>query len=326
MYHPTTRVLAILEMLQSRPGISGAAIAEQLEVDRRTVRRYITMLEDLGIPIESTRGPYGGYRLRPGYKLPPLMFSDDEALAITLSLILAQRQGMSVEPAATAGALAKFERVLPEALRERLQAVRDVVTFAPAPAAAFYPSSSTLMGLSLAITRGERVLLRYQSGAAETERRVDPYGLVFHWGRWYLAAWCHLRQAMRVFRLDRINALEVLPETFTRPPQFDSLTFVTQSLAMAPWGWEVEVLIETTLERVAWQLQPGWAILERVPEGVLLRGRYDPLDWIAAQLLLLNCPFTVRKPAELVDTLRALGERAFAQAERQPGTLERGSR
>src|SRR5690606_17209016 len=89
-------------------------------------------------------------------------------------------------PAATAGALAKFERVLPEALRERLQAVRDVVTFAPAPAAAFYPSSSTLMGLSLAITRGERVLLRYQSGAAETERRVDPYGLVFHWGRWYL--------------------------------------------------------------------------------------------------------------------------------------------
>ncbi len=104
MYHPTTRVLTIHEMLHSRPNLSGATIAEQLEVDRRTVRRYITMLQDLGIPIEATRGPYGGYRLRPGFKLPPLMLGDDEALAITLSLLAAQRQGMSVEGAATAGA------------------------------------------------------------------------------------------------------------------------------------------------------------------------------------------------------------------------------
>ncbi len=132
MYHPTTRVLTILEMLQSRPGLSGAAIAKQLEVDRRTVRRYIAMLQDLGIPIETTRGPYGGYHLRPGFKLPPLMFADDEALAVTLSLIAAQRQGMSVEGAATAGALAKIEWVLPDTLRERLQAVRDVVAFTAA--------------------------------------------------------------------------------------------------------------------------------------------------------------------------------------------------
>ena len=125
MYHPTTRVLTILELLQARPGMSGTAIAEQLEVDRRTVRRYITMLQDLGIPIETTRGPHGGYRLRPGFKLPPLMLADDEALAVTLSLIAAQRQGVSIDPLATAGALAKIERVLPNALRERLQAVRD---------------------------------------------------------------------------------------------------------------------------------------------------------------------------------------------------------
>ena len=104
MYHPTTRVLTILELLQGRPGLSGAEIARELEVNRRTVRRYITMLQDLGIPIEATHGPYGGYRLRPGFKLPPLMLSDDEALAVTLSLIAAQRQGMRVDPTTTAGA------------------------------------------------------------------------------------------------------------------------------------------------------------------------------------------------------------------------------
>lgn len=324
MYHPTTRVLTILEMLQGRPSLSGAEIATQLEVNRRTVRRYITMLQDLGIPIEATRGPFGGYRLRPGFKLPPLMLSDDEALAVTLSLIAAQRQGISVEPATTAGALAKIERVLPDPLRERLQALRDTVTFAStadvAPA-----NNAILIRLSLAIQRSERVQLCYQSGAAATERRLDPYGVVFHWGRWYLAAWCHLREAMRVFRLDKILSLDVVPETFVRPAGFDSLRFVTESLAMSPWGWEVEVLLETTLDRVERHMPPGWAMLEEVEGGVVLRGQYDPLDWIAVQLLHFDCPFIVHKPAELVDILRALAERATRLAERALGVGERGA-
>jgi predicted DNA-binding transcriptional regulator YafY len=323
MYHPTTRVLTILEMLQARPGLSGAAIAKQLEVDRRTVRRYITMLQELGIPIETTRGLYGGYRLRPGFKLPPLMLTDDEALAVTLSLIAAQRHGMSLEPAATAGALAKIERVLPYSLQERLQAVRDVLAFT-VTADVPRPTSVVLMQLSLAIQRAERVQLWYQSGAAQTERSVDPYGLVFHWGRWYLAAWCHLRQAIRVFRLDRVTSLSPVPETFSRPVGFDSLTVVMESLAMAPWGWEVVVLLETTLETVEQQLPPGWAILEEVAGGILLRGQYDRLDWIAAQLLLLNCPLTVRQPQELIEALRVLGERASALSERWTGILESG--
>ena len=184
--------------------------------------------------------------------------------------------------------------------------------------------SGVLMRLSLAIQRGERVQLCYRSGTAETERCVDPYGLVFHWGRWYLAAWCHLRQAIRVFRLDRVISMEPVAETFSRPVEFDSLKCVTESLAMAPWGWEVEVLLETTLETVERQMPPGWAVLEVVPEGVVLRGQYDPLDWIAAQLLLLNCPLTMRQPQELVEALRVLGERASALAERGIGTRERG--
>lgn len=315
MYHPTTRVLTILELLQARPGLSGAAIAAQLEVDRRTVRRYITMLQDMGIPIETTRGPYGGYRLRPGFKLPPLMLADDEALAVTLSLIAAERQGLSIDPLATARALAKIERVLPEALRERLQAVRDVVAF-HAPASAPRPDGAILMLLSQAAQRGQRVLLRYRSGADETVRQVDPYGLVFHWDRWYLAAWCHLRQGLRVFRLDRVRAAELVGERFERPAGFDSLAFVLESLALAPWGWEVEVLVGSTLEAVRRIVPPGNMIIEAAPDGVLLRGQHDRLDRLAAQLMLLEAPLVVRRPPELRAALRALAERAAAAAER----------
>lgn len=90
-----------------------------------------------------------------------------------------------------------------------------------------------------------------------------------------------------------------------------------QSLAMAPWGWEVEVVVKATLETVERQLPAGWAILEEVPEGIVLRGQYDRLDWIAAQLLLLNCPLVVRRPSELVEALQVFGERASALAQAQ---------
>src|SRR5262245_13611611 len=134
MYHPTTRVLTILELLQARGKLSGAELAARLEVDRRTVRRYIMMLQDLGIPVEATRGTAGGYRLRRGFKLPPLMLSDNEALAITLSLMAARRQNIPADPHTIEGALAKIERVLPDELRVRLQAVQSSVSSIPAPA------------------------------------------------------------------------------------------------------------------------------------------------------------------------------------------------
>src|SRR6476661_8459132 len=113
MYHPTTRVLAVLELLQSHRSLTGAALSERLEIDRRSVRRYIAMLQDMGIPIETQRGPHGGYRLRPGFKLPPLMFTEDEALAITLGLLAARRFGLTADALGIEGALAKVDRALP---------------------------------------------------------------------------------------------------------------------------------------------------------------------------------------------------------------------
>ncbi|HJZ49553.1 MAG TPA: HTH domain-containing protein, partial [Roseiflexaceae bacterium] len=120
MYHPTTRVLTVLELLQAHESISGPQLAARLEVNIRTVRHYITLLQDLGIPIEAERGRQGGYRLRPGFKLPPLMFTEDEALALTLGLLAARRMGLAAAAPAVEGALAKVERVMPATLRARM--------------------------------------------------------------------------------------------------------------------------------------------------------------------------------------------------------------
>jgi predicted DNA-binding transcriptional regulator YafY len=315
MYYPTTRVLTILELLQAHPSLSGADLAARLEVDRRTVRRYITMLQDLGIPVEAIRGPLGGYRIRPGFKLPPLMLTDDEALAITLSLIAARRQGSAADALAIQGALAKIERVLPDGLRARLQALQSVVTFSPTPAAP-QPNGEMIMGISAAAQQQRRVLLRYQSGDQETVRSFDPYGLVYHWDRWYTVGWCHLREAVRVFRLDRVRDATPEEATFTRPQDFDSLAYVLDSLATAPWSWSVEVLLETTLEDARRRIPPGNAIIKPVASGVLVQLGVDRLDWMARTLMLLERPFVVRKPPELRDALRQLAADAAALAER----------
>src|SRR5262245_48115208 len=119
MYSPTTRVLTVLELLQSRERVTGAEIAERLEVHIRTVRRYIAMLEELGIPIEAERGRYGAYRLLPGYKLPPLMFTPEEALATMLGLLAVRRLGLAATAPGVEGAIAKWERVLPLPLRDK---------------------------------------------------------------------------------------------------------------------------------------------------------------------------------------------------------------
>ena len=129
MYSPTTRLLTLFELLQSHAEIPGSDLAKTLEVDVRSVRRYVTILQDLGIPIEAERGRYGSYGLRPGFKLPPLMFAEDEAVAVALGLLAARRMKLAVAAPAVEGAIAKVERVLPAKLREQVQAVQNTLVF-----------------------------------------------------------------------------------------------------------------------------------------------------------------------------------------------------
>lgn len=305
MYHPTTRVLTVLELLQAHGRLSGADLAARLEVDGRSVRRYITMLQDLGIPVEAERGRYGGYRLRRGFKLPPLMFTEEEALALTLGLLTARRLGLAAAAPAVEGALAKLDRVLPAALREQVQAVQETLALNLAPPEAA-PEGATVLAFSLAARQGRRLWLRYRSATAETEREVDPYGLVYHAGRWYTAGWCHLRADLRVFRLDRVLAVEAREATFARPADFDCLAYVLQTLATQPGTWVAEVVLRLAPEEARRRVSPSVATLEETADGVLLRCHADNLDWLAHYLVGLECPFLVRHPPELRATLRRL--------------------
>jgi predicted DNA-binding transcriptional regulator YafY len=355
VYHPATRVLAVLELLQARGRLSGPELATRLEVDRRTVRRYVTMLQDLGIPVEAERGRHGGYRLRPGYKLPPLLFTEDEALALTLGLLAVHRLGLvSLDGAGAAGpgggesdqlagaagpgggesdqpggggraravegALAKLDRVLPAARRERLRAVQDVLALSlpvpaqPEPA----PAGATVLTLSTAARHGRRVGLRYRSWRGEeSERDLDPYGLVYRAGRWYVVGWCHLRGGVRVFRLDRVLAADLRPQTFTPPAGFDSVEYVMRSLANVPSDWTAEVLLEVPIEVARQRVPPVVATLEETEEGVVLRAGTDSLDWLARYLVTIDLPLVVRRPPELRDALRRLADRVADLAARR---------
>src|SRR5215467_5143046 len=188
MYHPTTRVLTVLELLQAHRQMSGPKLAERLEVDVRSVRRYIIMLQDLGIPIEAQRGRYGTYRLLRGFKMPPLMFTEDEALALTLGLLAARRLGMAVAAPAFEGALAKVDRVLPEAVRAEVRAVQETLVI-DVPFEASPPASDVVLAFSEAVRDRRRLRIRHQSGGRETTREVDPYGLVYRTQRWYAVGW-----------------------------------------------------------------------------------------------------------------------------------------
>ena len=317
MYFPATRVLTILEMLQSRRRLSGPELAARLEVNTRTVRRYITMLQDLGFPIEAERGRHGFYHLRPGFKLPPLMFTEEEALGLTLGLLAVRRLGLTVAPPAVEGALAKIERVLPQSLQERVRAVQDTLSLTFPPASTT-PTSELLLTLCTAAQQERRVHLRYQDWRGEeSERDADLYGLVYRGGYWYCTGYCHLRRDLRVFRLDRISAAELLDETFTRPVDFDCVEHVMHSLSHTPTTWPVEILLETTLAEAQQFISPAVATLEETPQGVMMRCSVGHLDWLAVDLLArMDWPFIVLRPPELRDELRKVAARLEHMASR----------
>lgn len=314
MYSPTTRLLTVLELLQSRRRISGAEIARRLEVDIRTVRRYIVMLQDMGIPVEGERGPYGSYQLQRGHKVPPLMFNDGEAVALTLGLLAIREFRFPVDITAVEGALAKTQRVMPAPLLHQTQGVQDAITFNVTPSPAPPPNEWVAL-LSTAVQQRQRVQLRYQSyEGAVSERGYDPYGIVYNEGYWYTAGYCHLRKALRTFRMDRIAGLEATEQTFDRPRDFDALGYVLQSLSRIPGTHQVEILVKLPVEAARQQLDPRMGELTPCEGGSLLRRRASELEWFAHFLLELEVEMVVLQPLELQDILRRLSRKALRVA------------
>ena len=314
MASPTARLLELLELLQARSLTTGREIADQLGIDPRTARRYIDVLQGLGIPVEGQRGVGGGYRIRPGYRLPPLMLADDEAVVVVLGLLATRSSRPDGSPDAVDGALAKINRVLPSTLRRQVEALEETLGFTRTTGAAPADAAAVLL-LADAIRRRRRLLTAYRTFSGEqSERELSPHGLVVHSGRWYLAAHDHTRDDLRTFRVDRMWRTMLADAACVPPPAgFDAVAYVSRSLASVPWSWEVEALLDLPIDAAARRIPATLAELIDDPDGTLLRMRVDSLDWMATVLAGLGCDFTIRRPDELRASVRALADRLGSQ-------------
>jgi predicted DNA-binding transcriptional regulator YafY len=323
MTRPTARVLALLEILQAGGTRTAAELADQLGVDERTVRRYVDHLVDLDVPVWSERGRYGGYHLAPGYRMPPLMLTDDEALAVLLGLVAGQRAGLTpaVAPAAEAAA-AKVRRVLPTTLARRLDALLSTAEFT-APARSGAPTeTSVLLTLAEAARDRQPVAIRYTGGDGHrSERTVHPYGIVAHSGRWYVTGHDSLHDEVRTFRLDRIEQATALPGSFDVPDDFDPIDRLMTGFAQSPHRHDVSVRVQGPFDEVRSKLPAAVATVSEIPgeraaDGwVQVRIRAERLDWIAPLLAAMDLPFVVEHPATLRDQIRDLANRLTMYAD-----------
>ncbi len=311
MYDPIMRVLTVLEILQARDSVTGAELADRLEVDLRTVQRYIVRLKDLSIPIESSRGVGGAYRLRPGFRLPPLLLTNEEAFALSLGLRALRQIGLSAFAPATEGALAKLGRVLPNALRESIQTVDEVVAIEPGP---WVVSTSVdcLIRSASAIRTGHRVRFAYQShSGAASRREIEPYAVVHTDGRWYLIGYCMSRHALRTFRLDRVTEIETCRATFRRPQDFDARIHLKERMPFVQSNYQIDVWIDMPVEEAQQTFAPWRVVTEQQDGGTRLRCGRDRLGMFAAMLLSTEHQIVVYSPVELKETFKELAQRAL---------------
>lgn len=318
VYRPTTRVLAVLELLQTHGHLTGHELATKLEVDVRTVRRYVTTLQDIGIPVEAEIGRHGGYAIHPGFKLPPLMFTDDEVLILTLGLLLARQSGLTGASAATESALAKVERVLPLALRERLRALVETMQLDTAIVDPLHKppvEGEVLANLSLANRQGKQVRMSYCTRETPTERVFDPYTVIYHQAHWYTVGYCHLRQSRRVFRLDRVQDVRLLDTKFVLPSNFDALDYMLSSFEAIPDLWNVDVLLDMPLEAARQHIPRDYATLIQMEQGTRLRASLHDLNNVARVLIGLGCPLKAIYPPELRESLRDIAVQIYRYAE-----------
>ena len=315
MYDPIMRVLTVLEILQARDRVTGAELAERLEVDLRTVQRYVVRLKDLHIPIESSRGVGGAYRLRPGFRLPPLLLTNEEAFALSLGLRALRQVGLAGFAPATEGALAKLGRVLPGALSEGIRTVEEVVAIEPGPWVVS-TSVESLSRAAAAIRAGKRIRFGYEANDGTASRReIEPYAVMHTDGRWYLIGRCLMREAMRTFRLDRVSDIEVGAAGFEPPGDFDARAYLHERMPFIQSAYQIDVWIDMPIEEAERMFVPMRVVVEGEDGGTRMRCGRDRLEMFAGMLLGMGRRVVVRGPAELREVFRGIAERAVEAAD-----------
>ena len=311
---PTARALLALELVQGSPGITADRLAGKLGVSGRAARRYVGILREAGIPIESARGPYGGYRIGRGLRLPPLMFSATEALGLVMAVLDGHHDAS--DPTGPVGsALGKIVRALPEPVAAQAEAVRRSAAPAPDRAAA-RPDPGTTAALVQACSSRRRVRIDYRTEAgSEWLIEADPWAVVVRHGRWYLLCRSHTADARRAYRIDRVRGVEVLDDTFSPPADLDPVATLEEHLAVG-WEYDVDAVIDAPAETVARCVPRALGRLEPLDAGTTrLTGSTSNPVWYAQQLAAIPAPYRIISGPELQDAARALGRRLLAAGE-----------
>jgi len=311
--NPTARALLCLELLQDSPGITATQLGEKLGVSDRAARRYVATLREAGIPIVSVRGPYGGYRVGRGLRLPPLRFSAAEATSLVMAVLDGHHD--AGDPTGTVGsALGKIVRALPESVAAQADEVRR--TTAPAPdRAAARPDPEVTTALVRARSGCRRVRFGYRSeGGSQWRAEVDPWAIVVRHGRWYLLCQSQPSGAMRAYRVDRVRDVEELADSFRPPVDLDAVAMLEEHLGVG-WEYEAEVVIDAAAASVARWLPRILGRLEPLdPTTTRLVGSTSNPGWYVEQLAAIPARYRILKGEELRRAARDVGERMLAAA------------
>ena len=306
MANTATRLITLIMLLQRQPNQTAAQLAQELAVSVRTVQRYITMLDEIGIPVYAERGPYGGYALVRGYKMPPLIFTPEEAVALSLGTSLLEEIWGRLYQADARGALAKLDNVLPDEQRREIAWARQNVLSIGTNWADPNLAMPFLKQLHDAIYERRQVRMRYwgRSQAAPAPRELDPYKLVSRWGRQYCIGYCHQRQAVRTFRLDRIVELAVLDQTFTIPVDFNLQAHLASDPFFQP-AVQVRLRFGPNAAGVAQDNRAYWKSIEEQPDGaVVVTFEAADLEAAAGMVLRVGFPAAILEPVELLELVR----------------------
>lgn len=301
MGNSATRLITLILMLQRQPGQKAADLANRLGVSVRTVHRYFGMLDEMGVPVYAERGPYGGFSLVRGYKLPPLVFTPEEAVAISLGTSLVSEMWGQLYREAAEGALARLENVLPDEQRQEIAWARRSLGATGLNRADIQMLAPALEKLRRAVREKRRVSMTYRSGNNPhgEQREIDPYALIHRWGWWYVAGFCHLRQEIRTFRIDRISELSLIAQAFSAPANFDIQAYMAQEWQNIP---QVKVSMRFLAHSadLAYYGRGYWQSFDEQPDGSVVVSYNAPDIYAAASNALAYGPaVTVLEPPEV---------------------------
>jgi predicted DNA-binding transcriptional regulator YafY len=307
----SSRLLELLSLLQARRDWPGGELADRLGVSGRTIRRDVERLRELGYPVESLTGPAGGYRLRAGTAMPPLLLDDEEAIAIAVGLLTATRASVTGIEETAVRALVKLEQVLPAHLRRRVAALGSATIAAPVSGPTVAPQDLTMIAAACRDSECLRFAYRSRDGT-DSRREVDPHALVNLGRRWYLVAWDRRREDWRTFRVDRVAKPASTGVRFAprRLPAKDAAAYVRRSIKEAPHSFEARLTLHAAAEEIAGRVPSHWGTVTPIDaHSCEYRTGDDDLGWLALRVAMLGVDFELHEPAELAEHLSTLASR-----------------